>query len=155
MRVCDASTRISAEFGGIRDLSRHLSLNFKRNKWDVVVPHFKLLPRRKWGMLERERAILTCNQLIISRLLTSLTTTCYRVILDFPLSVILVAWLWHCERVRLHASTWWLSVFRTSYLQYQMCLNQRWDSVPLDVPLHIPKGTAASPKIPTCFYIVI
>ena len=29
MRVYDASTRISAEFGGIRDLSRHLSLNFK------------------------------------------------------------------------------------------------------------------------------
>ena len=28
MRVYDASTRISAEFGGIRDLSRHLSLNF-------------------------------------------------------------------------------------------------------------------------------
>ena len=27
MRVYDASTRISAEFGGIRDLSRHLSLN--------------------------------------------------------------------------------------------------------------------------------
>ena len=30
MRVYDASTRISAEFGGIRDLSRHLSLNFLR-----------------------------------------------------------------------------------------------------------------------------
>ena len=29
MRVYEASTRISAEFGGIRDLSRHLSLNFK------------------------------------------------------------------------------------------------------------------------------
>ena len=29
MRVYDASTRTSAEFGGIRDLSRHLSLNFK------------------------------------------------------------------------------------------------------------------------------
>ena len=28
MRVYEASTRISAEFGGIRDLSRHLSLNF-------------------------------------------------------------------------------------------------------------------------------
>ena len=27
MRVYEASTRISAEFGGIRDLSRHLSLN--------------------------------------------------------------------------------------------------------------------------------
>ena len=27
MRVYDPSTRISAEFGGIRDLSRHLSLN--------------------------------------------------------------------------------------------------------------------------------
>ena len=27
MRVYDASTRISAEFGGIRDLSRHLSLD--------------------------------------------------------------------------------------------------------------------------------
>ena len=27
MRVYDASTHISAEFGGIRDLSRHLSLN--------------------------------------------------------------------------------------------------------------------------------
>ena len=27
MRVYDVSTRISAEFGGIRDLSRHLSLN--------------------------------------------------------------------------------------------------------------------------------
>ena len=27
MRVYDASTCISAEFGGIRDLSRHLSLN--------------------------------------------------------------------------------------------------------------------------------
>ena len=28
MRVYDASTCILAEFGGIRDLSRHLSLNF-------------------------------------------------------------------------------------------------------------------------------
>ena len=28
MRVYEASTLISAEFGGIRDLSRHLSLNF-------------------------------------------------------------------------------------------------------------------------------
>ena len=28
MRVYDASTCISAEFGGIRDLSRHLSLNY-------------------------------------------------------------------------------------------------------------------------------
>ena len=28
MRVYDTSTCISAEFGGIRDLSRHLSLNF-------------------------------------------------------------------------------------------------------------------------------
>ena len=28
MRVYEASTRISAEFGGIRDLSRHLSLNY-------------------------------------------------------------------------------------------------------------------------------
>ena len=27
MRVYEASTLISAEFGGIRDLSRHLSLN--------------------------------------------------------------------------------------------------------------------------------
>ena len=27
MRVYEASRRISAEFGGIRDLSRHLSLN--------------------------------------------------------------------------------------------------------------------------------
>ena len=27
MKVYEASTRISAEFGGIRDLSRHLSLN--------------------------------------------------------------------------------------------------------------------------------
>ena len=27
MRVYEASTRISAEFGGIQDLSRHLSLN--------------------------------------------------------------------------------------------------------------------------------
>ena len=27
MKVWDASTSISAEFGGIRDLSRHLSLN--------------------------------------------------------------------------------------------------------------------------------
>ena len=30
MRVYEASTRISAEFGGIRDLSRHLSLNLKK-----------------------------------------------------------------------------------------------------------------------------
>ena len=30
MRVYEASTLISAEFGGIRDLSRHLSLNFER-----------------------------------------------------------------------------------------------------------------------------
>ena len=29
MTVYDASTRISAEFGGIQDLSRHLSLNHK------------------------------------------------------------------------------------------------------------------------------
>ena len=29
MRVYEASTLISAEFGGIRDLSRHLSLNFR------------------------------------------------------------------------------------------------------------------------------
>ena len=28
MRVWDASTSILAEFGGIRDLSRHLSLNY-------------------------------------------------------------------------------------------------------------------------------
>ena len=28
MRVYEASTLISAEFGGIRDLSRHLSLNY-------------------------------------------------------------------------------------------------------------------------------
>ena len=31
MRVYEASTLISAEFGGIRDLSRHLSLNFITN----------------------------------------------------------------------------------------------------------------------------
>ena len=31
MRVYDASTRISAKFGGIRDLSRHLSLNWFRS----------------------------------------------------------------------------------------------------------------------------
>ena len=32
MRVYDASTRISAEFGGIRDLSRHLSLNYHNSR---------------------------------------------------------------------------------------------------------------------------
>ena len=36
MKVWDASTSISAEFGGIRDLSRHLSLNyFLRRNFDV------------------------------------------------------------------------------------------------------------------------
>ena len=34
MTVYDASTCISAEFGGIRDLSRHLSLNY------LTVPTF-------------------------------------------------------------------------------------------------------------------
>ena len=33
MKVYEASTRISAEFGGIRDLSRHLSLN---SYWPVI-----------------------------------------------------------------------------------------------------------------------
>ena len=32
MRVYEASMLISAEFGGIRDLSRHLSLNLKDHK---------------------------------------------------------------------------------------------------------------------------
>ena len=39
MRVYEASTLISAEFGGIRDLSRHLSLN----SWSSLT--FLLNPR--------------------------------------------------------------------------------------------------------------
>ena len=35
MRVYDASTRISAEVGGIRDLSQQLSLNFSNLKEEV------------------------------------------------------------------------------------------------------------------------
>ena len=40
MRVYEASTRISAEFGGIRDLSRHLSLNLKTH--DIRTNHLEL-----------------------------------------------------------------------------------------------------------------
>ena len=44
MRVYDASTRISAEFGGIRDSSRHLSLNLSLSNVIRVTPHAPVAP---------------------------------------------------------------------------------------------------------------
>ena len=42
MRVYEASTLISAEFGGIRDLSRHLSLNLLPTTESVLFSSRKL-----------------------------------------------------------------------------------------------------------------
>ena len=43
MRVYEASTLISAEFGGIRDLSRNLSLNFCHAKSADFFQHMREL----------------------------------------------------------------------------------------------------------------
>ena len=62
MRVYEASTRISAEFGGIRDLSRHLSLNLSLSLSFLSV----LLVARLWrrGRLLREHAELVQGEAV-------------------------------------------------------------------------------------------
>ena len=55
MRVYEASTLISAEFGGIRDLSRHLSLNWMFRYLQGVYGHFGSLT----VVLRKETLLLT------------------------------------------------------------------------------------------------
>ena len=57
MRVYEASTLISAEFGGIRDLSRHLSLNLNQSGDDVKWMHRLIMK----NIVRAEDNVKTCD----------------------------------------------------------------------------------------------